>query len=218
MLNVYIGEADGVRQRIRQHEANKDWWSQVIVFYNTDGSLTKTKAEYLESITCKRLSENGKCHLMNGNSPSLPSIPSEDIPGLEVFFKNVAIITPLLGFDIFAINQDKNQNSNNIELYCKGNGASATGLLMQDGKIRVYKNSTAVKNNAPSFEKHNYRKLKDELLKIKRLVNVGEFLSFSDDYVFDSSSAAAAVILGRSAAGPNEWKDKNGKKLKEVSI
>ena len=37
-------------------------------------------------------------------------------------------------------------------------------VLLNDGKVRVLKGSTATKENAPSFEKHNYKKLKDELL------------------------------------------------------
>lgn len=38
---------------------------------------------------------------------------------------------------------------------------------------------------------------------------------FSDDYEFDSTSAAAAVTMGRAAAGPREWKVSGGKSVKE---
>ncbi len=36
------------------------------------------------------------------------------------------------------------------------------------------------------------------------------------DYSFNSPSAAAAVILGRSANGRTEWKDVQGKTLKQI--
>jgi hypothetical protein len=39
---------------------------------------------------------------------------------------------------------------------------------------------------------------------------------FQQDYIFNSPSAAAATILGRSANGWTSWKDKNGKTLDEV--
>lgn len=38
---------------------------------------------------------------------------------------------------------------------------------------------------------------------------------FVDDYQFSSPSEAAAVILGRSAAGTREWKTIDGKPLKD---
>ena len=39
---------------------------------------------------------------------------------------------------------------------------------------------------------------------------------FSQDYVFTSPSNAAAVVLGRSANGRIEWKDAQGRTLKEL--
>ena len=42
------------------------------------------------------------------------------------------------------------------------------------------------------------------------------FIIFADDYIFDSLSASAAVILARSAQGPKEWKNKNDVSLKDT--
>ena len=69
---------------------------------------------------------------------------------------------------------------------------------------------------SPAFEKHPYKKLKDELVRIGKLAPDGKQLVFVNDHIFDSPSAAAAIILARSAAGPSEWKDKNGKTLKDI--
>ena len=52
------------------------------------------------------------------------------------------------------------------------------------------------------------------MIEIGKLKEEGEFLVFTDDYEFNSPSAAAAVILARSASGPLEWKNTDGKKLK----
>lgn len=43
----------------------------------------------------------------------------------------------------------------------------------------------------------------------------GEFV-FTQDYLFTSPSTAAAVVLGRTANGWVEWKDKNGATLSEI--
>jgi hypothetical protein len=39
---------------------------------------------------------------------------------------------------------------------------------------------------------------------------------FAQDYVFSSPSPAAAVVLGRSANGRVEWKDVQGRTLREL--
>jgi hypothetical protein len=99
---VYVGEADGFRSRIKSHVAAKDWWSFLVVFYSTDGSLTKAGIQYLESKSVALLRAAGWCLLENGNDPALPSVPEEDVGGLEFFLKNATVIMPVLGYNLFA--------------------------------------------------------------------------------------------------------------------
>jgi hypothetical protein len=101
-LKVYVGEADGFVSRIRNHEAKRADWQTVVAFFSTDGSLTKTGIQYLESRCVDRLNRGGWCELENGNAPGLPTIPSEDRDGLELFAGHVATLMPILGFDIFS--------------------------------------------------------------------------------------------------------------------
>mgnify|MGYP001548698963 CR=1 FL=1 len=53
-----------------------------------------------------------------------------------------------------------------------------------------------------------YRALRERLLAVGSLVPDAsdELLAFATDVVFASPSAAAAVVAGRSASGPIEWK------------
>ena len=48
------------------------------------------------------------------------------------------------------------------------------------------------------------------------IVQVDDKLVFKSDWLFSSPSAAANVIMGRSANGLKEWKDSSGKKLHEI--
>ena len=41
-------------------------------------------------------------------------------------------------------------------------------------------------------------------------------LIFAQDYVFNTPSAAAAIVLGRTSNGWVDWKDDNGRTLHEV--
>ena len=99
---VYVGEADGFRDRITAHDANKDWWTSLVVFFSADGSLTKSGIQYLESACIERLRDAGWCQLENTTNPRLPTVPEEDVGGLKLFAQNVEILMPVLGYDIFA--------------------------------------------------------------------------------------------------------------------
>lgn len=216
LLDVYVGESDSFDSRVNDHNYKKDWWQELVVFYSIDKSLVKTGARYLEEICIDRLSKAGKCNLMNGNGRKETNIVVEDKPGLEEFFVNITTILPLLGYDVFEQSGMRQGKRKGLKLFCAGKGAKAEGILLNDGKLLVLKGSTATKKNTPNFEYHNYKNLKDKLLEIGKLKESGKFLEFMDDYEFNSSSAAAAVILASSVAGPSEWKDEKGKKLKDL--
>ncbi len=43
-----------------------------------------------------------------------------------------------------------------------------------------------------------------------------EGLLFTEDIAFNSSSAAATAVLGRNVSGPAEWRDPEGRPLREI--
>jgi hypothetical protein len=67
----------------------------------------------------------------------------------------------------------------------------------------------------PSFPK-GFNTLRDELIENEIIREIDGKLVFQSDYLFSSPSAAAAVVMGRSANGLIEWKDSNGKDLKYI--
>lgn len=217
--DVYVGEADGFKDRIKNHDYKKDWWQDVVVFISQDKSLTKTGIQYLESVSVERLTSTGKCNLKNGNNPKQPTVPREDVSGLESFYENISIIMPLLGYDIFVqaeILSGKQKTKQEI-FVCKKGDVVSTGVLLEDGKMKVMKSSEAVLQETTAFQGYVYKKLRDELIAKGRLAlnNEKQVFVFTDDYVFDSPSAAAAVIRANPASGPIEWKKKDGVTLKE---
>lgn len=105
----------------------------------------------------------------------------------------------------------------NVEIYCNGPDASAKSNVVDHRFIRVLKGSTARKEIADSFKNHGYFNLREQLIKDKILVENGSSLIFSSDYVFQSASAAAAVVLGRASNGQADWKDINGIQVWKLS-
>lgn len=110
----------------------------------------------------------------------------------------------------YSINSD-------TKLFCKGPSADATANIVDSNTVRVQKGSRARLEDAPNFKEHNYKKLKDQLVENGILKKDGESLVFTANYDFASASAAAAIVLGRSADGPSEWKDINGKSIYGLS-
>ncbi len=62
------------------------------------------------------------------------------------------------------------------------------------------------------------RELRQSLIQEGVLQQTPEGLRFMHDYLFNSPSTAAGVVLGRSANGRIEWKDANGRTLKEIQF
>ena len=93
--------------------------------------------------------------------------------------------------------------------YIKKKNAFAMGKRVGD-KFLVLKNSTTVKGYSQKMNGGYLLLIKE--LRDKEIIKNDKFVK---DYLFSSSSAAANVILGRSANGRIEWKDEFGKTLAE---
>ena len=93
--------------------------------------------------------------------------------------------------------------------YIKKKNAFAMGKRVGD-KFLVLKNSTTVEGYSQKMNGGYLLLIKE--LRDKEIIKNDKFVK---DYLFSSSSAAANVILGRSANGRIEWKDQFGKTLAE---
>ena len=85
-------------------------------------------------------------------------------------------------------------------LICKGKLATAEGDMLDDGFV-VFKDSTANKEESPSATSW-VTETRKKLRESKILVENGNVLMFTEDYIFGSPSTAAAAILGRQAGVP----------------
>lgn len=87
-------------------------------------------------------------------------------------------------------------------------GVRATGFPQGKGFV-VRAGSQARAEATPSFTGHNYFALRSSLLSEGRLAKTDDpaRLTYTQDVVFDSVSAAAAVTLGRAQSGQAAWKE-----------
>ena len=214
---AYIGEAEVIRERLKQHK-DKDFWTSVIVFVSKDENLTKSHIRYLENRLLDEATKSGRYQLANINT-SGSKLPESDREDMEVFLSRIRQMLPVLGSEILSpITGSLSVSSQKIKLfYCKNKGAVAIGHRTEKGFV-VFKDSTAVLNERPSAEQQHPFVVahRQKLIADKILVPKDDYYVFMKDTEFSSPSAAAAVIHGGGANGLTQWKDETGKSLKEL--
>lgn len=119
------------------------------------------------------------------------------------------------------ISIEKNIMKNNVDaknriyLLCEGPNAKAIGMQYKNSKgLEVVKNS---KTRTKVLKSHNYSKLLNELLKkgvLKSDSKNPKSYIFTENYVFDSPSAASSIVLNRQSTGRGDWKTPSGISLK----
>lgn len=212
---AYIGEAEVIRERLRQHRS-KEFWVSAIVFVSKDENLTKTHVRYLES---RLLAEAAKVNKfkVEQNQSSGAKLPESDREDMEVFLARIRQLLPVLGSDILSpISQPDAKAQRGGVLRCRMKGAEGRGQRTPNGFV-VFHGSTAVLEERPPMEKYPYvMAQRKQLIAEGVLTEKDGFLLFTKDTEFSSPSAAAAVIHGGSANGLIAWKTDDGKSLKQL--
>lgn len=213
---AYIGEAEVIRDRIKQHKS-KDFWVSAVVFVSKDENLTKAHIRYLENRLIEEASKVQRYKLDNTNA-SGSKLPESDREDMEVFLSRIQQMLPVLGSDILTpvIGSSKPKTASKT-LICKNKGATATGMRTETGFV-VFAGSTAVVQERPSAQtQHPFVVvLRKKLIQDGTLVEKEGLYQFTKDTEFSSPSAAAAVVHGGGAAGPVAWKNDEGQTLKEI--
>lgn len=217
---VYIGEADVLRDRLKQHVAAKEFWSRLVAFTSTNEGLNKAHVRYLEARLVGLARNANQWKLENGTQPASPPLSEADRADAEWFLAEMLIIFPLLGIDAFeaASGQARaptpGQENESTELILRERGAEARGREVADGFV-VLRGSRARASEVESIHDH-LRDLRKQLRERGVLVAQGKDLEFTQDFRFGSPSTAAGVLVGGSANGRTAWKDKVGVTLKDL--
>jgi hypothetical protein len=155
----------------------------------------------------------GRAELDNGNAPALPPLSEPEIADAESFLSDMLVIFPILGINSF---EPLEQVTGPDRLHLHGPHALGEGSETEEGFV-VFTGALAREQTVDSMPGWAAN-LRETLIQSGTLVPVegGGSLRLATDHVFNSPSAAAAVLLGRSAAGPIEWKDDEGRTLKQI--
>lgn len=229
---AYVGEAEDIGVRIRQHDVGKEWWTSAILVTAAANKLNKAHVRYLEARLIGEARAVGRTPLDNGTAPSLPGLSEADIAKMEAFLENLFVVLPAVRVDMF-IQRARSTEAHAISapaprtatgeasapfasspidqrfrMESRKHGLHATGRLVA-GEFIVEAGSLARERwVGPSH--HNYSQLHAELVRAGIIVPNGDHRIFAKDYAFRSPSAAAAAVNGRPSNGQVEWRTETG--------
>ncbi len=207
---AYIGESENVYKRLVQHLSDKDFWNESLIFIRNDNSFNKGNIRFLEDSLFK-LAKEAKRYIIDTKSTTESPLTESEICEMEEVIDVMKIITSALGYKIFnKIKTEKDITSDNL-LYINSIGLKAVGAVTNDGFI-VFKGSESNKE----FKRASSEYLKNKWNELRSTKVVNKNNIFVTDVLFLSPSTAAAMVLGRNANGLTEWKNKDGKTLKEI--
>jgi Domain of unknown function (DUF4357) len=218
----YIGQTGNVGVRLKQHTASKDYWERALVAVSLTNSWTDTHVGYMEWQAIDKAHRADRYRLMNGNGASNRHTPAPLEADCNEYLDTISVLVTTLGFPAMEPIQKKEPDfatglwtgaSNHYLSFtrpgCEGKGTlTAEGLIVAAGSYGRPSES----ESCPTWIVDLRRKLLED--------GVVEFRSdrvtLVKDHLFNSPTAAAAALVGRSINGRKSWKNASGQTLNEL--
>ena len=202
---------DRLNQHLRDYDTDKEkyYWNSAVVFIGRN--INKAFIRYLENRFVEIARECGRYKVLTKNTYKNTVMKESQIASMEEFINNVKIIIYTLGYKV--LEPVSHADEKTVYLYCKGGGSNVKGFVSSGGFI-VLKGSKVSNYMVTSFELRDksYFNSGNKLVEHEIIVND----IFEIDYGFNASSAASAVILGRSN-GNIDWKNESSIPLKDIN-
>jgi hypothetical protein len=98
---IYIGEADPVGERLKNHVANREGWVWGVYFFDRLHKIGKTEVQYLEYALIARAKQFDRAILLNKNMPTSPTMSLVSRATAQAFLEEMYLILPMLGINAF---------------------------------------------------------------------------------------------------------------------
>jgi len=202
---TYIGQAtnrkngEGVLLRVQEHTRDNH-------------------AEYCNFT--QLVKDAGRFIVKNGNEPNSGNVTEEKQSELDEVVENTLMIVGTLGYRVFVPMTKKTDqnvsNENSTHLYLKRKTKKSNRMIeaiceqTSEGFV-VLEGSQVDEVDSPAIPA-SLKELRKELIKS----NVIKDGVLQEKQLFSSPSYAAAFVLGMNTNGRTDWKNKDGKTLKEL--
>lgn len=216
--SVYIGEAENVKDRLIQHlrdyqaEKEKYYWSTAVIFVGRD--LNKALIRYLENRFVEIARNSKRYIVLTKNTYRNTVMKESQIAVMEEFIDNVKILINALGYKLlepFSQVESPASEADDEMLFLTSGYAKATGKVTTEGFV-VFEDAIINEKTSTKSLSAGMQKLRQTLIDSDKVQN----WKTTEDILFSSASAAADFILGYSVSGPQMWKTKDGRTLKDI--
>ena len=195
-----------------QSEKEKYYWSTAVIFVGRD--LNKALIRYLENRFVEIARSSKRYTVLTKNTYRNTVMKESQIAVMEEFIDNVKILINARGYKVlepFAQIESTSATMEDEVLSLTTSSANATGKVTTEGFV--------VFEGASVNEKTSVKSLSGSMQKMRQMIfdsgKVKDLIT-TEDILFSSSSAAADFILGYRVSGPQMWKAKDGRTLKEI--
>jgi hypothetical protein len=219
---VYIGESESLEKRLKTHlsKPDKNDFIEFIGFFSKDELLTKSHVRYLESrlINLAKSANSAEVDNINDSEAFLSEADKSD---MEFFLDQIKLILPVMGFRflisdvVLSKDSSREKSSSKTTIYFIRSKTIYASMVESERGFVVQKGSQAKKDHTQSIGR-GYVRLKERLIETKQLVLEGKYYVFKENTVFDSTTAASSVVLGRKAPGPINWYDEKKRSYKSI--
>ena len=214
---IYIGETEDFNKRIINHNNDKDFWNEALVFTAKDNSLSKSEVQYLEILAIQKAKQMNNTVIENTNvNMSFPSLPENRIEIVKDFFEEIIFLSSFLNYNTFEeyiIKEETNTSDTkeNIEThtpneqeywYCKSKNGTDAKAIYTGRTMVVLAGSKICKESKDSLSKGDSKR-KEIILKYAEKKDNYYILTRNEE--FTSLSAASSVCLGSSSNGWISW-------------
>lgn len=210
---AYIGQTTDFANRKNDHAQKKDFWKTALVFVSDNHKIYGDDVKYLEYLAIEAAQSAQSYSLLNGSNPRKPNIAPFRVNDMEVFFRDIQLLTRFYGCHIFDAPMVASEPKHLF--YVHGIDRYAKGIAYYDDNAKqlvLLKGSIIA-----SVVVNSYKSLaaREKFINDHCKTEKGQIV-LQHDVAMDSPSGASGIVLGRPSNGWDDWKDADGNKLGKV--
>lgn len=227
---VYIGQAgarkngEGLLNRLQEHKRNpdKDYWTDAIVFTTTNNSFGPTEISYLENRFCNLSMEAKRYEIKNGNAPTLGNVTEEKESELEEFIDYARIIMGTLGHKVFVpltesiVREEIKEEKSSERIFTLKRKSRKSGQVIEATCKQTSEGFVVLQGS--QIEVIDSQSIPLGVKDARKNASIDSNGILQENILFKSPSYAAAFVIGGHANGLQEWKNIDGKNLKEIEM
>jgi hypothetical protein len=210
---VYIGESDSLRDRLKNHDSKRTW-DRVVAAVSTSNSWTKVHVQYMERQAISLAKAAGARQLGNSAAGYSSHVLAPLVADCEEYLETIRVLVSTLGYGFLEVPASRETATDGERVYITSGGLDASGVYTSAG-LTVFAGSTAaVVTNVAAHGRIAAKQTR--LTEAGVLAEQGNGLVFTKDHAFGSPWGAASVVLGRNSNGWVEWKTEKGRSLSDA--